>query len=253
MKNGFREDPIYQAQLKTSGDVVCTRPQDAVDDTTWRRSAVLNEYYRFAEQEEMMGGMMKPPPESGVSLSFINLLRPKTDPRFSVRDRDVLAAALAELRPQIGLGLTPFGDSPPCGVSHRARQIMALLLRGLAEKEVAGCLGISQHTVHDYIRRLHERLQVHSRKDLLASMRSLLCFPPPPIPKTSKGSRLEQVLNLLEKGYREKQIASALGISSHTVHDYIKALYNEYKVHSRAELLFKHRVWNPDTGSREFG
>jgi DNA-binding CsgD family transcriptional regulator len=49
--------------------------------------------------------------------------------------------------------------------------------------------------------------------------------------------RLRQVLSLLAAGASEKETAAALGLSTHTVHDYAKALYRLFKVHSRAELL----------------
>jgi hypothetical protein len=37
----------------------------------------------------------------------------------------------------------------------------------------------------------------------------------------------------------EKEIASALAISTHTVHDYTKALHRLFRVHSRTELMAK--------------
>jgi DNA-binding CsgD family transcriptional regulator len=49
-----------------------------------------------------------------------------------------------------------------------------------------------------------------------------------------------QVLTLLAAGASEKEIADALSISAHTVHDYTKALYRTFGVHSRAELLARH-------------
>jgi DNA-binding CsgD family transcriptional regulator len=49
-----------------------------------------------------------------------------------------------------------------------------------------------------------------------------------------------QVLTLLAAGASEKEIADALSISTHTVHDYTKALHRSFKVHSRAELLAQH-------------
>jgi DNA-binding CsgD family transcriptional regulator len=51
--------------------------------------------------------------------------------------------------------------------------------------------------------------------------------------------RLRQVLDHLAAGSSEKEIASALSISTHTVHDYTKALHRTFRVHSRTELLAK--------------
>ncbi|MGD1276556.1 MAG: LuxR C-terminal-related transcriptional regulator [Tepidisphaeraceae bacterium] len=49
--------------------------------------------------------------------------------------------------------------------------------------------------------------------------------------------RQRQTLELLLAGNAEKQIASRLAISRHTVHVYVKSLYKRFGVCSRAELL----------------
>jgi DNA-binding NarL/FixJ family response regulator len=55
--------------------------------------------------------------------------------------------------------------------------------------------------------------------------------------------RLRETLSLLLDGLSEKQAASRLGLSTRTVHDYVTALYEHFKVSSRSELLayFIHR------------
>jgi DNA-binding CsgD family transcriptional regulator len=49
--------------------------------------------------------------------------------------------------------------------------------------------------------------------------------------------RQRQTLNLLLEGASEKEIAYSLGVSTHTVHTYVKALYKTHGVRSRGELL----------------
>ncbi len=49
--------------------------------------------------------------------------------------------------------------------------------------------------------------------------------------------RERQTLEHLLEGNSEKQIAARLGISRHTVHVYVKALYKRFGVYSRGELL----------------
>ena len=46
-----------------------------------------------------------------------------------------------------------------------------------------------------------------------------------------------QTLQGLLEGDSEKQIARRLGVSPHTVHDYVKIVYRRYRVSSRGELL----------------
>jgi DNA-binding CsgD family transcriptional regulator len=49
--------------------------------------------------------------------------------------------------------------------------------------------------------------------------------------------RLRQVLDCLLEGDSEKQVAARLGLSRHTVHDHVKALYRRLGVTSRPELM----------------
>jgi DNA-binding CsgD family transcriptional regulator len=49
--------------------------------------------------------------------------------------------------------------------------------------------------------------------------------------------RLRETLSLLLEGRSEKEVAAALHLGSRTVHDYVTALYQHFRVSSRAELL----------------
>jgi DNA-binding CsgD family transcriptional regulator len=56
----------------------------------------------------------------------------------------------------------------------------------------------------------------------------------------SLSPRLSQVLQALADGDSEKQVANRLGISSTTVHGYVRELYKRFGVHSRSELLARY-------------
>jgi DNA-binding CsgD family transcriptional regulator len=49
--------------------------------------------------------------------------------------------------------------------------------------------------------------------------------------------RMRQVLALLSAGASEKEVAAALALSTHTVHDYVKQLHRAFGARSRSELL----------------
>jgi DNA-binding CsgD family transcriptional regulator len=49
--------------------------------------------------------------------------------------------------------------------------------------------------------------------------------------------RQNDTLQLLRTGASEKQIAAALGLSPHTVHEHVTAVYRRFGVKSRAELM----------------
>ena len=59
----------------------------------------------------------------------------------------------------------------------------------------------------------------------------------PPTPPFHLSRRLLQTLALLLEGDAEKEVALKLGLSPHTVHVYVKALYRRFAVNSRGELL----------------
>lgn len=53
-------------------------------------------------------------------------------------------------------------------LSSREQQVLDGLVRGLLYKEIAESLGISMGTLHTYIRRIYEKLHVHSRAQAVA-------------------------------------------------------------------------------------
>ena len=66
-----------------------------------------------------------------------------------------------------------FQRTPPAalsteGLSEREQQVLDLLSQGLIYKEIAEKLGISYETVHTYIRRIYEKLQVRTRTEAVA-------------------------------------------------------------------------------------
>jgi DNA-binding CsgD family transcriptional regulator len=62
--------------------------------------------------------------------------------------------------------------------------------------------------------------------------------PAPPDPRlTQLPPRVRPVLERLMLGDSEKEVAATLGLSNHTVHQYIKILYRRFDVSSRGELM----------------
>ena len=60
-------------------------------------------------------------------------------------------------------------SAPPTeNLSEREQQVLDLLSLGLMYKEIADKLGISYETVHTYIRRIYEKLQVRTRTEAVA-------------------------------------------------------------------------------------
>lgn len=58
--------------------------------------------------------------------------------------------------------------APTEGLSQREQEVLDGLAQGLIYKEIAEKLGISYETVHTYIRRIYEKLQVRTRTEAVA-------------------------------------------------------------------------------------
>jgi DNA-binding NarL/FixJ family response regulator len=57
---------------------------------------------------------------------------------------------------------------PTENLSPREQEVLDCLARGFLYKEIADKLGVSYETVHTYIRRIYEKLQVRSRTEAVA-------------------------------------------------------------------------------------
>jgi len=65
--------------------------------------------------------------------------------------------------------LKPVASAGPTeNLSEREQQVLDLLSQGLMYKEIAEKLSISYETVHTYIRRIYEKLQVRTRTEAVA-------------------------------------------------------------------------------------
>jgi len=62
---------------------------------------------------------------------------------------------------------------PTDELSKRENEVLALLAQGYLYKEIADTLGIGLETVNTYIRRIYEKLHVHSRAQAVARYTNL--------------------------------------------------------------------------------
>jgi DNA-binding CsgD family transcriptional regulator len=95
---------------------------------------------------------------------------PGGDDPFTERDHRLVRLFHVELgrlwkKDALKKAKDPASDLPP-----RLAQTLAALQAGNSEKQVSIQLGISPHTVHNYVKILHQRLGVSSRGELLAKV-----------------------------------------------------------------------------------
>lgn len=63
-------------------------------------------------------------------------------------------------------------DEAP-SLTDRERQILELVVRGKTVRAVAEFLDLSPHTVHDHIKQVYKKLEVHSRSELILKAQQL--------------------------------------------------------------------------------
>jgi DNA-binding CsgD family transcriptional regulator len=155
-------NPMIRAILEPRTN--STRCSEIIDDEFWRASpggqcwpAVGLDHFivSFRRLEDSM-------------CSMISFHRREGAPNFSQRERtivDVLFQGIDWLHHACkgDSELIEFGSLTP-----RERQVLSLLLKGFALKDVAASLTLSRHTVADHLKEIYRKLGVNSRAELLA-------------------------------------------------------------------------------------
>lgn len=154
-------DPCVERVGQAINPPVCTltRPQ-LMSDREWYRDAHVQEWRRPCSVDAFMHSVRVHPTEGYV----ISLHRPWGARPFTERERQLVDIFHRESR-----ALAPRDPGPK--LSPHLDKTLRALLRGLSEKEVAAELGLSPHTVHEYVKALYRRLGVTSRAELFARFR----------------------------------------------------------------------------------
>ena len=142
-----------------------------IDDATWYGSDFTREYSRRTGFDDFVGSRSLAGPATAFSLG-VN--RASADRPFGRRELRLIRMAVAEVLPLHGTRLAAAGAPSATALPPRLRQVLVRLFDGDGEKQIASRLGISRHTVHEYIRRLHRLFDVSSRGELLARCAPLL-------------------------------------------------------------------------------
>lgn len=88
----------------------------------------------------------------------------------------VVGSGGATITPTIALRVfSSFRKSPAAGpdLTDRERQVLQLMVKGKTIKSVAQFLGLSEHTIHGYVKATYKKLNVHNRAELAARAQEL--------------------------------------------------------------------------------
>jgi DNA-binding CsgD family transcriptional regulator len=143
--------------------------EQLVPDAVWYGSKHVCVYRRAAEVDSCIYSVVSA--DEPNRLWSMGLHRPDSAPPFAERERRLverLHRALIPLMREVWGAGDSFGEL----ISHlplRLQRTLAHLLEGLSEKQIAQRMGLSQNTVHDYVKQIHRRLGVSSRAELLVA------------------------------------------------------------------------------------
>jgi DNA-binding CsgD family transcriptional regulator len=157
-------NPFHDAVMRRLGDrvdeVLTSANGELVAGAEWDGSVWINEYVRPARVAHFVGSVRMDGPTTALGCGF---MRAAGDRPFSEEDRELLHLA------HVGVGRLFAPPSPRAQLAPRARDTLDVLLTGAADKEIAAQLGISLHTVRQYVKAILRAYRVSSRAQLLAS------------------------------------------------------------------------------------
>lgn len=156
-----RADDALTAIVPLYGSAFTVNRQNVIADRNWERSWSANERFRPLGCDDFVMSMM-PVSSLGV-ISSMEVYRGR-GVRFGERERlliellhEELSHDWQRLERAEGARLTP-----------RQREVLAQLMAGASEKELAYELNVSPHTVHEHIKAIHRAFGARSRGELLA-------------------------------------------------------------------------------------
>jgi DNA-binding CsgD family transcriptional regulator len=165
LKTGTPRDPVMDVLASVDGRVITLARPDAVADDGWYTS----DHYK--QVREPLGFdhalYVKIVAASLGRQTIVMLARAKGEAAFTDRDSYLCELCLSEM----AWPYTPdvdYTDPRLETLQPRLKKVMRHLLEGDSEKQVALKLGLSPHSVHQYVKQLYAQLEVNSRGELLA-------------------------------------------------------------------------------------
>jgi len=162
------ENPISARIAETRIEHITGLRREFVDDGAWYRAPLVQAMQETAFVDDAVCSYSHL--DRGRFLLLVGM-RESRDHRFSARDRDTLALLASEVRRHLGRRLEAFDAPGVLELPPRLRTVLHCLLAGDSEKQVALRMGISTHTAHEHVKRLHRHFVVSSRGELLARCR----------------------------------------------------------------------------------
>jgi DNA-binding CsgD family transcriptional regulator len=158
--------PEFAYFNRFSGDRLTLSRDEIWGRETWYRSKTFNDIHRACGIDDYLMSV-RATGIPGRSLS-IWVHREVGAPGLTDRDRAMIGLIHDAVGREVGGFLAP-ADAPRLAtLTDRRREVLALLLRGDSEKQIAFALDLGRATVHEHVLALYRHFGVASRGELLA-------------------------------------------------------------------------------------
>ena len=146
---------------------VTTSHQQLLSPQNWDRSPDYQMVMRTLGADAVIHSFHQLP-EGGDAFEGICWFRAKGRPDFDEREVELVNLLHQEITRLIGGALARFDEPMPTELPPRVRQVLACVLEGDSDKEVATRLKLSPHTVNHYNKQIFRHFGVTSRPKLLS-------------------------------------------------------------------------------------
>jgi DNA-binding CsgD family transcriptional regulator len=157
-------DPLQAAVFTSNAPIVTLTRADAMSNSAWTMTEARNDVHRPSGIDDSLLSLCR---RSERDVRVLVFKRSWGEPPYVDEDRALVDLAHHECgwvfdgAPAASMALA--GDFTP-----RERETLELLFTGASEKSVAASLGLSPHTVHDYVKAIYRKIGVASRAELMA-------------------------------------------------------------------------------------
>jgi len=157
---------VQRFSERYAGEGLTLRRQDLIADREWLGSSERSDRITASQEELLLSAQ---PHEHGLSHVF-SLNRADGDEPFTLQEKYLVRLVHEELGLLFGvrLSLNLASQALPGDLTPRLQAVFVCLLSGDSDKQIAGRIGLSVHTVHEYVTALYRRFDVHSRAELFA-------------------------------------------------------------------------------------
>jgi hypothetical protein len=155
------DDPRVELGRQTASQITATR-RELIDDDTWYNAPYTNALRRVLDVDDNLVSSYRL--KHAGHWEIMAFFRSPGRPPFAAAEVGIVRLFHEEI------GRLWDREAPtPVALPSRLQETLRGLMMGLSEKELAASLGLSQHTVHDYVKALHAKFRVRSRGELLAA------------------------------------------------------------------------------------